>query len=104
MFLHVRGCNFLNHPSLHYEVGVQTCNYTRSADSGEIIYFCISIQFGNILIPLYFAGSNNCLKSYCTNFSLQSKVTECLILFCGTPPPKKKMGGGGGQIFKGIFP
>ncbi len=43
IFLHVQRYNSLSHPSLHYEVGVQTClniNWsTRSADSGQIVHF-----------------------------------------------------------------
>ncbi len=69
MILHAIGCNFLSHPTLNLIQsvdGVQTClntNWsTQSAYSGQIIHFCISNQFGNILI-LYFARSNICHES-----------------------------------------
>ncbi len=43
---------------------------------GQIVHFCISNQFGNILIPFF---TVSCRTSFC----LQSTVTECLILFFG---------------------
>ncbi len=46
-----------------------------SADSGQIIHFCNSNQFSNILIP-YFAGPYNCQKSCWASFCLQSTVTK----------------------------
>ncbi len=50
-------------------------NPAWSADSGQIVHFCISNQFGSILIP-YFTEVNICHKS---SFCLQITVTECIL-------------------------
>ncbi len=55
-----------------------------SADSDQIIHFCNSNQFSNILIP-YFAGPYICHKSCWASFCLQSTETKCMQ---ACKPPK----------------
>ncbi len=70
-FLHVRRCNSLSHPSLHYEVRVQTClnmNWsTWSADSGQIVHLFIFNPVKNVwshIIELR-TGFCSALPSFC---------------------------------------